>query len=566
MVSAPKRPTADALRREKSLGRLLKDGRPRSEFELRCIERMRADLLHGHERGLIWDEQAATDAVEFFGLLRHWKGEWSTRPMSLEPWQEECIVAPLYGWKREDGTRRYRFAYVEVPRKNGKTTLAAGVSLKGLMADGEPGAECYCAATKRDQALILFNDAKNVIGPKIREYLTVFKNSVVFKRANGSLQPLSSDYNTLDGLNVSAAVVDELHAHKTRDLWDVLLTAMGARRQPLLAAITTAGVDRSSICWEQREEIRNIVEGHKENDAYLGFVATIDEGDDWTDRNVWWKANPNLGVSVKETFLADQCQTAIDSPQAENNFRRKHLNQWTEQAVRWIPMHVWDECKGTSDLPELLGKPCWAGLDLASTRDVNSLVLVFPLDGGRVRLLPFYWVPREAHDDRGQRDRTQVMNWASRGLIEQTDGDTTDYAVIQDAIASLKGRFDVQGVAFDPWGPAGPLVQSMVAAGLPAEGFFYEFRQTIGNFAAPTKKFEELLVGRKLEHGGCPVLRWMAGNATVWQDTSGNIRPDKGKSADKIDGIVAAIMGVGLWMAKPAAAPMPYNSRGLFVI
>lgn len=558
------KPTTEAIRRERDLGRMLKDGRPRSEFELRCIERQRKDLLNGQKRGLKWDEQAAQDAIDFFSLLRHWKGEWSNRSLSLEPWQTECVIAPLFGWKREDGTRRFRFGHIETPRKQGKTTLTAGIGLYGLMADGEPGAEVYCAATKRDQAVLLFKDVKHIAGPRIKSHLKILMNAVTYPAQNATLQAVSSDYNTLDGLNVSMGIVDELHAHKTRHLWDVLLTAMGARRQPLLLAITTAGFDRSSICWEQREHVRNIVEGHVENDAFFGFVSTIDEGDDWTDPKIWHKANPNLGISVKEDFLRDACQTAIDSPQAENNFRRKHLNQWTEQSVRWIKMDAWDECVGTSDLPELMGRQCYAGLDLASTRDVNSLVLVFPLDAGRIRVLPFYWVPEKAHDDRGQRDRTQVMNWADKGLIRKTDGDTTDYAMIEEEILRIKERFDLQGLAFDPWGPAGRVMQSLKAQGFPEDKIF-EFRQTIGNFAAPTKKLEELVIGRKLEHGGCPVLRWMASNVSVWQDANGNLRPDKGNSSDKIDGIVAAIMGIGLWMLKPQEPP-PFSNSGIFVI
>lgn len=560
-----KQASTEARNRERELGKLLNDGRPRSEFELLCIERQRKDLLHGHERGLQWDEQAAQDVIALFKMMRHWKGKFAGRPILLEPWQDHCMIAPLFGWKRADGTRRFRTSYKELPRKTGKTTIEAGIAIQGLLADDEQGAEVYTTATKREQANICFRDVKNCIGPVLKKYVTIHMHSVFNPRTQGFIQPLSSDYNTLDGLNVSRAIVDEVHAHKTRDFWDVIDSATGSRDQPMLSAITTAGFDRSTICWELRERLRKIVSGDEENDAFFGFLTTLDDGDDWADESVWWKANPNLNVSRSIEDLRDKFANCRDSATAENNFRRKYLNQWTEQSVRWLPMHVWDECGGKSLASDLIGRKCWAGLDLASTRDVNSLVLVFPLDDGHVRLLPFYWVPRGAHDDSNHRDRTQVMNWAARGLIETTDGDTTDYSVIEEAIVSLRSRYDMQGLAFDPWGPAGPMVQSLTRQGMPEKDFFFDFRQTIGNFAAPTKKLEELLISRKLEHGGDAVLRWMAGNVCVYQDCNANIRPDKAKSADKIDGIVASIMALGLWMLKPAQ-PGPFSNMGIFSV
>lgn len=546
---------AEIDRRLLALDGLLKEPRPKSAIERLSIERQIVDLRTGHKRGLVWDEDEAVRNVRFFSLLKHYKGtRWAGRPLTPEAWQEHCILAPLFGWYREasrakGGVRRFRTGYVEIPRKNGKTTIASGLANQGLIADGEPGAEVYAAATKRDQATILFRDAQQTLGPKLRKVVKLFKNSIVFPQSNSTFQPLSSDYNSLDGLNTHRAVIDELHAHKTRDLFDVLLTSTGARQHPMILAITTAGFDRSSICWEQREEVRNILEGHKENDAYFGFVSTTDKDDDWTDPEVWWKANPNLRISLEESTLADECKTAVDSPAAENNFRRKHLNQWTEQAVRWLSMHAWDACDGEVDREELRGRECWAGLDLASTRDVNSLVLVFPFEGGRYKLLPFFWVPEDAKDERGRQDRTQVMNWASKGLIKKTEGDTVDYSAIAEDLMVLSSEFNIQMLGFDPWGPAAAFVQI-----LQAEGFPYDklkaYRQNISMMAAPTKEFERLVLSGKLDHGGNPVLRWMASNVSVKADSSDNLKPDKAKSADKIDGIVASIMALGLAMSE----------------
>lgn len=561
--------TAAIDKRLLSLDGLLNEPRPKSAIERLCIERQLADLRRGHERGLVWDETEASRAVAFFSLLKHWKGEWIGKPLTLAPWQEHCLIAPLFGWYRgavreKCGLRRFRTAYAEIPRKNGKTTLASGLANQGLIADGEAGAEIYAAATKRDQAMILFRDAQQTLGGKLRQTVETFKNSTTCRQWNSFFQPLSSDYNSLDGLNIHRAVIDELHAHKTRDLFDVLLTAMGARQHPLLAAITTAGFDRSSICWEQREEVRNIVEGHKENDAYFGFIATTDPGDDWADPAVWWKANPNLGISLKQDNLADICKTAVDSPAAENNFRRKHLDEWTEQSVRWLPMTAWDACAGEIDRTELRGRPCWGAIDLASTRDVNSLVLLFPWEGGAYKLLPFFWVPEDAKDERGYQDRTQVMNWAAKRLIKTTDGNTTDYAGIVEDVMALCAEFDVQVLAYDPWGPAVAFVQLLQADGFPHEKLA-EFKQSIGNFAAPTKEFERLVMARKIEHGGNLVLRWMASNVSVKRDANDNLRPDKEKSADKIDGIVASIMALGLSMAENRG-PSVYETRGIVTL
>ncbi|HUY89271.1 MAG TPA: terminase large subunit [Pirellulales bacterium] len=276
-----------------ALDGLLNEPRPRSTIERLAIERQINDLRHGHERGLVWDEGEVQRVLDFFSKLVHWKGEWAGRPLTPAPWQEHCILAPLFGWFRESkrskgGLRRFRTAYVEVPRKNGKTTLASGIANQGLIADLEQGAEVYAAAVKRDQANILFKDAQQTLGPSLKGLVERYTGSITCPRLNSSFKPLSSDYSSTDGLNIHRVVVDELHAHKTRDLFDVLLTSMGARRQPLLCSISTSGFNRSSICWEQREEARNILEGHKENDAFFGFVATIDPGDDWTDPATWW--------------------------------------------------------------------------------------------------------------------------------------------------------------------------------------------------------------------------------------------------------------------------------------
>lgn len=548
--------------RLKALDRLEKDGRPRSALEASCIERQRADLLKGNERGLVWREDAAANAVRFFGLLRHWKGKFAGRPLNLEPWQEELCIAPLFGWYREDGRRRFTIGYDEEPRKNGKTTKAAGIALQGTVADGEQGAETYAAATKRDQACILFDDAKNMVrqSPALLKRLKLWQFSITCPGLNGSFKPLSADHNSLHGLNVHRAVVDEVHSHKTRDLWDVIRTATAARRNPLVFGITTAGYDRSSICWELHERSRAILEGHTHDDGFFAFIACADPEDDPFDPATWRKANPNFGISIEPEYLADEAARAKDSASYENTFRRLHLNQWTEQAVRWLPMHLWDANKDEFTEDDLEGQECWGGLDLASTRDVTALVLVFRHEGG-YRLLPYFWVPEDVDDQRSDRDRRQVMNWSSKGLVRKTPGNVTDYAFVRADIERLAKKFHIMEIAFDPW-------QAMeTALELGREGIeMTEFRQGFANFAEPTKEFERLCVSRKLRHNANPVLRWMAGNVSVRTDPSGNIRPDKGNSSDKIDGIVAAIMAIGRAIQSEGSSVYEREGRGFVAL
>lgn len=531
--------------RLQALDRLLKSERPRSAIETLCIQRQITDLQRIGQNGLKWNEDEAQRAVNLCGLLKHWKGEWAGRPFELEPWQEHLIIAPLFGWYRagEDSVRRYNSGLGCIPRKNGKTTTCAPIAVQGIVADREQGAEVYAAATKRDQACIVFDDVKNMLrqSPYLLPQVKIWKHSITCDRLNSSFKPLSSDHNSLHGLNLHRGIVDELHSHKERHLWDVLLTATGARRNPLLFGITTAGFDRSTICWELYQWAEQVLEGTVEDDSFFAFITCAEPEDDPFDPQTHWKANPNYNISIKSEYLNQEANKAKNSPAYENTFRRLHLNQWTEQDVRWLPMHAWDECVGSVDADELAGRPCYAALDLASTRDVNAFVLVFP--GVKHKILPFFWIPSEAKDERGQFDRRPVMNYASQGLIKTMPGNTSDYPTIVEDIVQLTKKYDVREICYDPWGPANAITQMLQAEGFPLSKLV-EFRQTIGNFAAPTKEFERLLLARKLEHGGNPVLRWMASNVTVTENANGDYRPDKGKSADKIDGIVAAIMGL----------------------
>jgi phage terminase large subunit-like protein len=466
------------------------------------------DLGGAASRGLRFDVQAAQHAIAFFGFLRHSKGEWAGETFVLAPWQA-FVVGSLFGWQRTDGLRRFRTAYCAVPRKNGKSTLSAGIALYLLVADGEQGAEIYSAATTRDQARIVFDEAKRMVGssPALKRRVQVLINNLHVDATASRFMPLSSDASSMDGLNVHGAIIDELHAHKTRNVVDVLETATGARRQPLLFEITTAGYDRHSICYEHHDYAIKLLEGTLQHDSWFAFIASADEGDDWTDPAVWRKANPSFGISVKEDDLARKAEKAIALPGAQNAFRRMHLNEWTEQAERWIDMTVWDACSGPVDVEQLRGRTCFGGLDLSATTDVTALAWVFPPDddNGLWYLLSRYFVPEENLRKRAERDRVPYDLWTRQGFIEATPGNVVDYSAIEQRILADAALFQVKEIAYDPWNA------THIALRLQDEGAaMVEFRQGFRSMAAPTRELEKLIVSKKLAHGCNPVTRWMA--------------------------------------------------------
>lgn len=495
-----------------------------------------------------FDESLAQRAVRFFSTqLKFVEGnQHAGKPFDLEPWQAK-IVREIFGWVRSDGTRRYRTAYVEIPRKNGKSTLAAGLALYMLLCDREARPQVYSAAGDRGQARVVFNAARAMVAanPKLGEIADLRQYEIKSVKNGGWYEALSAEAYTKHGLSAHGIIFDELHVQPNRDLWDVLTTSTGARSQPLTVAITTAGYDRSSICWELHQHAKAVIADPDVDPSFYGVIYGADVEEDWTSEEVWRKANPNLGRSLRIEYLREACARAKDNPLAENTFRNLHLNQWTQQAVRWIPMHQWDACGCKFDIEEMKGRTCYAAIDLASTRDVNALALLFPWDDGTYRVLPVFWVPEQSQSDRSHQDRRQVLNWAEKGLIRKTSGNVTDYDAIADDVMALAMSYDIQKLAFDPWGPAQAFVQILNGKGFDPEKAV-EFRQSLANFASPSKEFHRLISSRKLIHNGDPVLRWMAENVAAKRDVNDNIRPDKEASADKIDGIVATIMALGL--------------------
>lgn len=509
-----------------------------------------------------YDEAAAQKAVDFFPLaLCHVKGEWAGQPISLLPWQENDVIRPLFGWKRPDGTRRYRTCFVEVPRKNGKSTIAAGIGLYLLFADGEPGAEVYSAAADRSQAAIVFDIAKQMVAksPMLAKRARIFQSSIMAPATGSSYKVLSADVETKYGYNASGIIFDELHTQANRRLWDALITATGVRRQPLTFVMTTAGYDRHSVCWEQHDYAMKVKAGIIQDDSYLGVIYAADENDDWTDPKVWAKANPSLGNTLKLDYVATECQHARDIPGYENTFKRLQLNIWTEQATRWLGLDTWDACAGEVDLALLEGRDCFGGIDLSSTQDTTALALVFPGPDG-YDTLSWFWVPEESIRKRSERDRVPYDIWARDGFIEETEGNVVDYDIIRKRVNELGQRFHIKEIAIDRWN------STDLQTRLQGDGFtVVPFGQGFASMTAPAKELEKLLLSRKLRHGGNPVLRWMASVVAVSQDAAGNLKPDKAKSTERIDGIVALIMALGRAMVQPDGWSM-YETERLLVI
>lgn len=548
--------------RVKGLKRILASDRPKSKLEIQCTERLIDLHRNAKQLGLVWVEDEAVAACQFFDGLTHWKGRWNKQPLHLQPWQAECLIAPLFGWYRENESnepgcppivRLFRTAYIEIPRKNGKTTLLAGVGLRGLMMDGEPGAEIYAAATKKDQAKIIHKDAKKILGV-YKPFIRSLNNSLEFDPLDSVFVPVGADADTLDGLNVHMALLDELHAHKSRGVYDVMISGMGARANPLLAAITTAGIDRSSICWEQREMIRQIVEGDLDLLSAFGWVSTIDEGDDWEDPMVWHKANPNLYTIIPESYLRDRAKAAKFSGAAQNDFRRKHLDEWVGQAIRWIDQKKWDSIVGGPFDDELLRElPCWVAVDLADSRDTNAVTLLFKSSAGWLSRTIFY-APEEAISDRAERDRRQVRQWMDRGLVVGLPGELVDRGHLAYLVSELIEPFKIQAFAYDPWHSDEFISEMTKTHGLP-ESKLVKFRQTAGHYAAPSRSFEELIYNGKLTPERQPCMRWQIGNLAASVSAEGNKKPDKAKSADKIDGPVSLIMAIGEAMHGESGPP-----------
>lgn len=499
---------------------------------------------------------------KFCLTLRHYKGEFAGKPVELVPAQQ-FIFSTLLGWVRKsDGLRRFKMAYIEVPRKNGKSAILSCLSLYMLSLDGESGAECYTLATKKDQAKIVFGDAIKMMPHDMRaKWFRERFNQLHFERTQSKLEPLSSESKKLDGLNPHFACADEIHEWPDRALWDVIEDGMGARRQPLIVGITTAGSDRNSFCYTLRKTAVSLAEdagaGSFVVDSFFGFIASADPEDvaDWRNPKVWAKANPMLGVSKRLDYMIQQIERCEAEPSKINSVLNKQLNLWTEAETRWLSAEDWHR-GGVPDLREILkGRRCWGGLDVARVHDLSALALVFPPDdpvqglrlataadtlASKWKALVWHWCPADGILARERHDRVPYPQWRDEGWIEATPGNVTDFAHLQAAIMRVCADYQVEDIGFDRFF-ASETVQTLQGEGLA----MVEFGQGFLSMASPTAELERMLMGGELVHDASPLMEWQAGNVITEVDPAGNLKPSKRKSRDRIDGIVATIMALG---------------------
>lgn len=531
------------------------------EYVRLAVERYYADLDRALDKGWYFDKKAAMRAIRFIEKLKHTKGEWVGQRFRLEPWQQ-FVLWNIFGWKNADGMRRFRYAYIEIARKNGKTALSAGIGLYMLFADGESRPEVYSAATVKDQAKICFSDAVEIVkATDLKNYLTPYRNSIVYELKGGTMKPLSSDYGTHDGLNPSCGIIDEFHAHKDSGMFDVIKSAFGARRQPLMFIITTAGFDKSGVCYAYRENVIKVLRGVNEDDSLFGIIYTLDDKSEWDDPKMWIKANPNLGVSLSADYLADQVKDAKNRPEAVRNVMTKNVDLWVDAERTWILDDVWLKCIGTTDPADLKGCACWGGLDLSNVSDITAYVLLFH-ENDRFQLLPHFWIPEEKMLEKVRKENINYDKWVAKGYVTVTPGNVIDYDFVKADILRIVADYDLRTSAYDRWNSSQTIID------LQNEGMECNpFGQGYGSMSAPTKEFEKLVLTGKIEHFGNPVLRWMLASTLVKTDPAGNIKPDKEKSTQKIDGIVASIMALGEWMTAQANDESnPYENRGLLTL
>ncbi len=517
---------------------------------------------------MAFDERKAGRVVRFIEALRHTKGEFHGQPFRLLPWQEK-IIRDVFGTVRDDDPtmRQYTTAYIEIPKKNGKSELGAAIALNMLINDDEWKAEVYSCASDRQQAAIVFDVAVDMVrqSPALMKRVKIIPSTrrMIYQPTGSIYQVLSSEVATKHGLNVSACIFDELHTQPTRALYDVMTQGSGdARRQPLWFLLTTAGTDRNSICWEVHQKALDILEGRKIDPRFYPVLFGLPDDADWTSEENWHRANPSLGHTITIDKVRDAFRKAQETPADENQFRQLRLNQWVKQSVRWMPMDKWDECGGVVDPYALEGRACYAGLDLSSTSDLTALVLAFPptSEDEPYIALPFFWLPEETLSLRVRRDHVPYDQWAKRGYIQTTEGNVVHYGFIERFICELGERYDIREIAHDRWNA------TMMVQTLEDDGFtMVPFGQGFKDMSPPTKELMRIVLEHKLCHGGHPVLRWNMDNAFVRTDPAGNLKLDKEKSTEKVDGAVALVMALDRAM-KNQGGDSVYNHRGLIVL
>lgn len=513
-----------------------------------------------------YNKAAADRAVNFIQSLKHTDGVWYNKPFELLDWQEQ-IIRDVFGILKPDHYRQFNTAYIEIPKKQGKSELAAAVALLLTCGDFEEGAQVYGCAADRNQAKIVFNVAKKMIALNkyLSRHLKVCESKNRIEYGNSFYQVLSAEAYSKHGFNIHGVVFDELHAQPNRKLYDVMTKGSGdARKQPLFFLITTAGDDTNSICYEVHQKAKDILEGRKIDETFYPVIYGADQDDDWTSPDVWKKSNPSLGVTVGIDKVRAACESAKQNPSEENSFRQLRLNQWVKQEKRWMPMLKWDACKVDFNPEDLEGRECYGGLDLSSTMDITAFVLVFPptLNDEKYYVLPYFWIPEENMSQRVARDHVPYDLWNRQGYLKTTEGNVIHYGYIEQFIDDLGKKYNIKEIAFDRWG-AVQMTQNLENMGFTVVPFGQGFK----DMSPPTKELMTLVVGQKLAHNGHLVLRWMMDNISVRTDPAGNVKMDKSKSVEKIDGAVAMVMALDRAIRNGGVkVGSIYDERGLVFI
>lgn len=512
-----------------------------------------------------YSKEMADYAVNFIECLKHTDGIWHGKPFELIDWQEQ-IIRDVFGILKPNGYRQFNTAYIEIPKKQGKSELAAAVALLLTCGDFEEGAQVYGCAADRNQAKIVFNVAKKMVGlsKTLSKKVKVCESKYRIEYKDSFYQVLSAEAYSKHGFNIHGVVFDELHAQPNRKLYDVMTKGSGdARKQPLFFLITTAGDDTKSICYEVHQKAVDILEGRKIDPTFYPVIFGAKEDEDWTDPKVWRKANPSLGITVDIEKVKDACESAKQNPTEENAFRQLRLNQWVKQEKRWMPMLRWDACKTDFDPKELEGRMCYGGLDLSSTMDITAFVLVFPPTEGddRYYVLPYFWIPEENMAKRVSRDHVPYDLWHSQGYLETTEGNVIHYGYIEHFIDELGKKYNIKEIAFDRWG-AVQMTQNLNYLGFEVVAFGQGFK----DMSPPTKELMNLVMSKRIAHDGHPVLRWMMDNIAIRRDPADNIKMDKSKSIEKIDGAVALVMALDRALRNEDSNGSVYDSRGLLII
>lgn len=524
-----------------------------------------------------YNKKAADFAVSFIECLCHTKGTWAGKPFELIDWQEK-IIRDIFGTLKSNGYRQFNTAYIEIPKKQGKSELAAAVSLLLCCADGEERAEVYGCAADRQQAAIVFDVAADMVrmNPALKKRVKILASQkrIIYQPTNSFYQVLSADAYSKHGFNVSGVIFDELHTQPNRKLlhtqpnrklYDVMTKGSGdARTQPLYFLITTAGTDTNSICYEVHQKALDIMNGRKHDPTFYPVIYGSKESDDWTDPSIWKKANPSLGITVSIDKVKAAFNSAKENPAEENTFRQLRLNQWVKQSVRWMPMDKWDACAFPVDEQALKGRICYGGLDLSSSTDITAFVLVFPPEDESegFTILPHFWIPEGNVELRVRRDHVPYDIWKKQGYLETTEGNVIHYGYIEQFIDDLGKKYNIREIAFDRWG-AVQMVQNLEGLGFTVVPFGQGFK----DMSPTTKELMKLTLEKKIAHGGHPVLRWMMDNIFIRTDPAGNIKPDKAKSTEKIDGVVATIMALDRAIRNEGeTGDSIYDERGLLFL